>query len=173
MNTLNSIAKSAKSIFAFRGKTNLQDFGTWIFFVFLLVLAVASFTTGASQEVALTINILLLALLLPAAAVRRRRDAGMHWWSLLFWIAPASTQLIGAATGSLTPKPIPSVDPSLGDMGILVFLSPQVVGAASVMASNALNQLFFVVIPTGMIVILAVYELVLNLMKPRKPASML
>jgi uncharacterized membrane protein YhaH (DUF805 family) len=95
---------------------------------------------------------------------RRKNDAGVTGWFSMFWLVPVFISAIGAIVGPPVPKPVPAIDPGLGDAGLFLFLTPQFGNAASVSIENSTNQLIYdatyTVLPGLLFVALLVIEII-------------
>ena len=158
-----ALAEGFSGLFDLKSKLSKQPFlvfAATLAGVFVVAHAVASAAGGA---VNVAINAVFVFPFI-SAFWRRKNDAGVVGWFSIFWFLPLLISAIGVIVGPPVPKPVPEIDPGLGDAGLLLFLTPQFGKAASVSIENGTNQLIFdatyTFLPGLMFVGLLVFELV-------------
>lgn len=137
-----ALAEGFSGMFDLKSKLDKRSFfifAATLAVVFMIVHAAAS---AAGQGVSVAINA-VFAFPVISAFWRRRNDAGVVSWFSIFWLLPLMISAIGVIVGPPVPKPVPTIDPGLGDAGLLLFLTPQFGNAASVSIENSTNKLIY------------------------------
>jgi uncharacterized membrane protein YhaH (DUF805 family) len=166
-----ALAEGFSGLFDLKSKLSKQSFlvfGATLAGVFVIAHSLAS---AAGTGVSVAINAVFV---FPFISTfwRRKNDAGVAGWFSVFWFLPLLLSAIGVIIGPPVPKPVPAIDPGLGDAGLFLFLTPQFGSAASVSIENSTNKLIYDATFTFLPGLLFVTLLVIEIIFCMRPAAL-
>jgi uncharacterized membrane protein YhaH (DUF805 family) len=165
-----ALTEGFSGLFDFKSKLGRQSFLIFAATLAVVFLVAQTLASASGKGFGLAIDTVFVPLFV-SAFWRRKNDAGVAGWFSVFWLLPLLICAIGFLIGPPIPKPVPPIDPGLGDAGLFVFLTPEFGNTASVSIENGVNQLIYDATYTFLPMLLVATLLVIEIVFCLRPSS--